>query len=185
MFAFDGERRRCVAMPLGGVGTGNLAICGDGSLRQWQIHNKVNHVGFLPHSFFAVRWVQDHRPVAKLLQTDEFWSEERVAPPTISDHYVPPEMIRTLGDLPMVSSTKFWGCYPVAELSYELGTDELSLDMRAWNPLVPGNSEDSSWPVAVFEFRVSNKGSTKKQVHLLSTLQECGGLGRGDAHSRE
>ena len=50
---YRSEALRAVAMPLGGIGTGTIAICGDGSLRQWQIHNQVNHLACVPHSFFA------------------------------------------------------------------------------------------------------------------------------------
>ena len=54
---------RAVAMPLGGIGTGTIALAGDGSLRQWQIHNVPNHGACVPHSFFAV-WARRERPVA-------------------------------------------------------------------------------------------------------------------------
>ena len=47
------EKLRCVAMPLGGIGT--IALGGDGLLKQWQITNTVNHLAFVPNSFFAVR----------------------------------------------------------------------------------------------------------------------------------
>ena len=43
-----------VAMPIGGIGTGTVALCSDGSLRQWQLHNIGNHLGALPFSFFAI-----------------------------------------------------------------------------------------------------------------------------------
>ena len=41
----DGAEFGHLAMPLGGIGTGNLAICADGGLRQWQLHNIGNHAG--------------------------------------------------------------------------------------------------------------------------------------------
>ena len=43
-------------MPLGGLGTGNLALKGDGSLVQWQISNRINHKAYVPHSFFGISW---------------------------------------------------------------------------------------------------------------------------------
>ena len=45
---FTGDRRRAVALPLGGIGTGNLALGGTGALKQWQLHNQGNHLGFAP-----------------------------------------------------------------------------------------------------------------------------------------
>ena len=52
---YRGAGLRHVAMPLGGVGAGHVALGGDGGLRQWQLHNQVNHRGFVPDSFFAIR----------------------------------------------------------------------------------------------------------------------------------
>lgn len=37
------------------IGGGNIALAGDGGLRQWQISNEVNHSGIAPDSFFAVK----------------------------------------------------------------------------------------------------------------------------------
>jgi non-lysosomal glucosylceramidase len=173
MFTFDGDRRRCLAMPLGGIGTGNLAICGDGSLRQWQIHNKVNHVGFVPDSFFAIRWVKDRKTGAQALLTHEFWYDDFEAPPTSSDHYVPLPLIEMGVDLPRVQTTSCRACYPVAEISYDLGEPSLDLKMTAWNPLAPGEAGDSSWPVAIFEFRIANRGEQALSVSLMSTLQNA------------
>ena len=53
--SLTGEKLRCAAMPLGGIGTGTIALGGDGLLKQWQITNTVNHRAFVPNSFFAVR----------------------------------------------------------------------------------------------------------------------------------
>src|SRR5437868_15403655 len=58
---YRGEALRAVAMPLGGIGSGTIALCGDGSLRQWQIHNQVNHIASGPNSFFAV-WARRASP---------------------------------------------------------------------------------------------------------------------------
>jgi uncharacterized protein (DUF608 family) len=44
-------------MPLGGIGTGSIAIGGDGLLKQWQITNTVRHNAFVPNCFFGV-WVK-------------------------------------------------------------------------------------------------------------------------------
>ncbi|MBY8987376.1 MAG: hypothetical protein KGD61_02895 [Candidatus Lokiarchaeota archaeon] len=55
LFTLTDEKLRCSAMPLGGIGTGTIAIGGDGLLKQWQITNTVNHRVFVPNSFFAVR----------------------------------------------------------------------------------------------------------------------------------
>lgn len=176
MSRFEAERLRCVAMPLGGVGTGNLAICGDGSLRQWQIHNRVNHIGYIPYGFFAVRWRTQHvgnRGV--VLQTRRFWDDAFEPPPTTSDHFVPPELIRSLRKLPLANETTFEGDYPVAELRYDLGDSPLGARMQAWSPMLPGDAEESAYPVAVFDLELTNHGATPLHCAGLASLQNAVG----------
>ena len=58
-----GVTRRATALPLGGLGAGHVAIAADGSLRQWQLGNTVNHTGFVPDSFFAIRVSGEEPPL--------------------------------------------------------------------------------------------------------------------------
>ena len=117
---YRGEALRAVAMPLGGLGTGTIALAGDGSLRQWQIHNQVNHLACVPHSFFAV-WSRRYRPpdepVARVLQSAALYDADGPpAPPTSNDHVVPLPHRRLLSKLPGVAATGFVGEYPIAEV---------------------------------------------------------------------
>src|SRR2546425_12911086 len=50
---YRGEQLRAVAMPLGGIGAGVIALAGDGGLRQWQGVSNVGHVPPVPRRFFA------------------------------------------------------------------------------------------------------------------------------------
>ena len=66
-----GAALRHVAMPLGGIGTGQVALCGDGSLRQWELFNQPNHLGFVPDSFFAISAASGDDRVTRIeLHTD-------------------------------------------------------------------------------------------------------------------
>src|SRR2546428_5305836 len=50
---YRGEQLRAVAMPLGGIGAGAIALAGDGGLRQWQGVYNVGPVAHLPRRLFA------------------------------------------------------------------------------------------------------------------------------------
>lgn len=173
---FDSDRR-CVAMPLGGLGTGHLCICGDGSLRQWQIANNINHIAYVPFGFFAIRAEESwSKSTARILHTDEFFDKSNFRPaPLVSDHIVPQEHIRQFQGYPLAHSTKFVGEYPIAKVDYELEDVPVSCQLTAWSPLVPFDSSASGMPIAVFDIEVVNRLDRAIQISLLSSLQNLVG----------
>src|SRR6478609_8354989 len=106
---YRGSRLRHVAMPLGGVGAGHIALGGDGGLRQWQIHNQVNHRGFVPDSFFAIRAASIEPPlnVIRLLQSRE-----------VTDDDIPEDQRRLVELFTGVERTEFSAAYPFARIRY-------------------------------------------------------------------
>lgn len=139
-----------IAMPMGGIGAGNIAVCGDGSLREWQIFNKMNSSCVVPGQMFAV-WARagDGKPVAKVLRTDP------------------------VGDLPLVDATEFIGEFPIAEVRYLDDELPVRVTMQAFSPFIPLNSRDSGIPGIYFVFTLSNPGREQVSVSVLGTLQNA------------
>ena len=139
-----------LAMPMGGVGAGNIAVCGDGALREWQIFNKVNSSCIVPGQFFAI-WARagGGEPVARLLRT---------AP---------------VEDLPFVKATEFIGEFPIAELRYKDSALPVRVEMEAFSPFIPMNSRDSGIPGVFFIFKVKNPGRQEVSVSLAASLQNA------------
>ena len=50
---YTGDTLRHFALPLGGLGTGTVALAGNGALRQWQLHNVGNHEGHVLRGLIA------------------------------------------------------------------------------------------------------------------------------------
>lgn len=173
---FSGEALRAVAMPLGGLGTGTIALAGDGSLRQWQIANQVNHAACVPHSFFAVWARQGPKPVARVLQSAALYDHEGPTPPTTSsDHLVPPAHRQLLARLPGVAATEFIGSYPIAEISYSDKALPLEVTLETFSPFVPLEADDSGLPLIVFNFTVSNPTDRRVSASVAAALQNAVG----------
>ncbi|MFP3903404.1 MAG: GH116 family glycosyl-hydrolase, partial [Armatimonadota bacterium] len=173
---YSGASIRAVAMPLGGIGTGQIALCGDGSLRQWQIFNDVNHDAQIPHSFFALRAQKGaEATVGRVLQTDALYDEDFEPVPCVTDGQVPDACRELLQELPGVAGTEFTGEYPIARVEYL--DDELPVDvsLEAYSPMVPLEVKNSSLPVIVFAFSVRNPTGQPVEVSLLGTLQNAVG----------
>lgn len=172
------EQLRALAMPLGGLGTGSIAICGDGSLRQWQIHNQVNHTACVPHSFFAIRVCEPgaRDAAVRVLQSSRYYDiQTPAAPPTSNDHVVPAAHRRLMEQLPGIREIEFTGEYPVAELNYCDTALPLKITLQAFNPFIPLNSKDSALPVILFQFTLTNSNSHPVEMGLMATLQNAVG----------
>lgn len=166
-------------MPLGGIGTGTIALGGDGSLRQWQIHNQVNHMACVPHSFFAI-WARSARPsnepVARVLQSAALYGTDGpAAPPTSNDHIVPIPHRRLLSRLPGIEATEFTGEYPIGKVQYVDSALPLEVSMEAFSPFIPLNSKDSGLPAIFFNLTVTNATEESHVASVAASLQNSVG----------
>lgn len=144
-----------LAMPLGGIGTGNFAICADGGLRQWQLHNIGNHAGALPGSFFALR-VSRWEPPADELRILQAPPRESTNTPLVTDDVVPAWQRDLLAAHRGVAATSFAATYPIARVRYLDPALPLDVSVEAFNPLVPLDVDASSIPAALFTFTLTN-----------------------------
>ena len=172
---YAGENRRCVAMPLGGIGTGNVALSGTGLLKQWQLHNTGNHLGFLPQTFFGLRLscVEPPLSIRRVLQAPPLGPGSNPAP-LVNDHLDAPGGYQPSFGWPFVRSTQFSGAYPFARIGYE---DDwpVQVSLEAYTPFVPLDAEASSLPMASFRFTISNEFTHDLTGWLLGSLQNAVG----------
>jgi uncharacterized protein (DUF608 family) len=166
---FD-ETDTAVAFPLGGVGTGNVALGSRGDLRDWEVFNRPSKGTDLPYSFFAVRTeTADGESVARVLEAP---LQPPHSPPTTSSMgYQPP----TTGGLPRLDGARFDGRYPVASVAFEDDALPVEVGLEAYTPLVPLDPEDSGLPVAVLEYTVSNPTDDVVEASLMGSFPNVAG----------
>jgi non-lysosomal glucosylceramidase len=177
---YRGEALRAVALPIGGIGTGSVAVAGDGGLRQWQISNNVNHDAHVPHSFFAI-WaggVLDARRNAVVLQSSRLYDDQDFTPaPCVSDHLVPEGSRRLLAQLPGVEDVEITACYPIVEVAYHSRAVPVRVQAEIFSPFIPLNSKDSGLPAIIFNFTITNPLDHDVSVSLLGAQQNIVGWG--------
>jgi len=193
---YRGEALRAVALPLGGIGTGSVALAGDGGLRQWQIVNNVNHDAHVPDSFFAI-WAGTRRDAGRnavVLQSGALYDDAdskhpadsvdrsgRQHPssfqpaPSVSDHLIPEGSRRLLADLPGVDSLEITAQYPIVEVAYQSQAIPVQVHLEAFSPFIPLNSKDSGLPAILFNFTVANPHDHALSVSLMATQQNLVG----------
>lgn len=145
----QGKDVRC-GMPLGGIGAGKVEIARDGRFRNITINNNLD----APF---------DHPDLCFL--TASINGQGRV--------------LRDQGAMALapVERIDFDARYPIAHLTFTDKAWPVAVKVRAWSPLIPGNVEDSSLPVAIFDLQVENH--TEKAVKAELTLYWENLLGSG------
>ena len=174
---YRGERLRHVAMPIGGVGAGQVALCGDGGLRQWQLFNNVNHQAFVPNSFFAIRVTSTEPPlnVIRLLQSREVADLPVSHTPLVNDDFIPDAQRALVRSFPGVERTTFASAYPFATVRYEDAALPIEIELEGYSPFIPLDPDASGLPAAVFTFTLRNTGALSLQGGLAATLQNAVG----------
>ncbi len=174
---YQGEALRHVAMPLGGLGTGQIALGGDGGLRQWQMVNQVNHLGFVPDSFFAIRASRVEPPVniVRVLQSRESLGREGHTTPMVNDDALPTDQRNLLQNHRGVEKTIFTGAYPFAHITYQDEQLPVDVQLEAYSPFIPLDAQASGLPALLFTFTLHNRGTHEVHGALGATLQNAVG----------
>ncbi|MEI6913742.1 MAG: GH116 family glycosyl-hydrolase, partial [Armatimonadota bacterium] len=140
------------AVPMGGIGCGNVYIGSDGALKDWLIFNNVQPMQ-IPNTFFAVCTGKDQVTV---LQTSK---------------------VDGVDDKHLVSDISLIGEYPYAKLAYKDSKLPVDITLEAVSPMIPLDSSASAYPAAIFTFKIKNPGTAAKDVTLMFAAQNSAALG--------
>jgi len=153
---YQGKDLETIAMPVGGICTGQLYLAGDGRLMHWDIFNQLNFTGYGRDSY------QLGRKPASLLRQG-FRLRVTQGGKTVQ---------RTL-DVNGFPDVRFCGEYPIGTVEYS--DEELPVEVRleAFSPFIPLNEDDSALPATVLEFTVKNAGNAQATVTLAGWLENA------------
>jgi len=152
---YSGKKLNEIRFPLGGIGTGSISIAGNGALTDWEIFNRANKGGYNDHSFFAVKAeYPDGQTVVKVLQGDQT-QELHGQYKMFYGHGFGPRGARMFG-FPHFKKVRFDGKFPIATITFEDDAFPGKVVLRAFNPFIPLNEDDSGLPAAFFEIEVKS-----------------------------
>jgi uncharacterized protein (DUF608 family) len=165
-------------IPLGGIGCGTIEIRGDGRFYEWHIFNNgpwawrredrdKEYMG--PTDLYFVARVRDgDKVVVRFLQASkgyrQFPKDERPWASYGGDPY-------TMPWLRSVDGIEFDGEPPFAFLRYLDEDIPVDIVVEAFTPFIPGDSKNSSLPIAIFIFKVRNKLSRDIELSLLTGVK--------------
>ncbi|MFX1490147.1 MAG: GH116 family glycosyl-hydrolase, partial [Promethearchaeota archaeon] len=170
-----GKKLRCAAMPLGGIGTGSIAIGGDGLLKQWQVTNTVKHNAFVPNSFFGVWTKEVGKPnetsTCRALICPKVHEDPDFKPArAVSDHKVGIAAKEMFEILQGVETIRFDGEYPIAFLEFKDQFLPINISLISYTPFIPLDPKNSGLPIIIFEFQITNTSNNPREVVLAGSF---------------
>lgn len=163
---YTGEKLREIVFPLGGIGTGSIGLAGNGCLVDWEIFNRPNKGSLNGYSFFAVKAeFPTGKSITKVLQGD--WTKDLVGTYANSGFGFGPNGVTMCG-FPHFKKLKFEGKFPIATLTFQDDDFPAKVILKAFNPFIPLDADNSSIPAAFFEINIESFADDVKYSVILS-----------------
>ena len=135
-------------VPLGGIGAGNFMYNLCGTFGPWEFKTGTHEEKFLSQAAFHVyERISGQESVVRTLATDD------VLPAWNRLH---------------IGEGSYYALYPKAWFTYAAFTTDVSL--KQFTPIIPHNYKESSYPVAVFQFKLYNPTSDTLEIALMFTF---------------
>ncbi|MFZ9753120.1 MAG: GH116 family glycosyl hydrolase [Cyanobium sp.] len=148
-------------MPLGGFGAGCIGRAPDGSFNLWHLDGGEHWFGTLPDCQFALFEADGRgsRAHALAVQPAADGSRAGTSPPLESWSWYPASTAER-------SSGTYAARYPLSWTRYE-GLYAAEVESEAFSPILPGDYQRSSYPVAVFRWSFRNPTDQPLELSLL------------------
>lgn len=164
---YDNAHLRQIALPLGGIGTGTVSLGGRGELRDWEIMN-------VPGKGFSTVMKSNNTPFFTLYVKPQGGKSvtTMLAGSLYDDEYLDSEgrPANNFG-MPRFEDASFDAAYPFGQVNLKDKAIPAKVRIKGFNPLIPGNADDSSLPIAVLTYEVTNTGSQPLEVSVCGSLR--------------
>jgi len=162
---YDRDHVEKIAMPLGGIGTGTVSLGGRGNLIDWEIMNRPAK-GYTPYSgqqtgpFFAIHVEGGEAPFTRAIE----------GPLPLSAYEASHGSTAINHGLPRFRNVSFAAAYPLGQVFFSDPDSPVDIRLEAWNPLIPGDADDSGFPVAALRYVIINRTGRPLKAAVCGTL---------------
>ena len=177
---YDQEHTYRIALPIGGIGTGTVSLGGRGNLLDWEIMDRPSK-GFNPgpgrgHSpFFTLYTELGGQKDLRLLEGPvPFYLYEGSSGAVATNH-----------GLPRFEHVSFDAAYPFGQVNLSTPRLPLQVKIKAFNPLIPGDVNSSSIPMAVLDFEITNTSDQELVFGVCGSMQNFIGDNGSDDQAQQ
>lgn len=161
---YSGKNLKNISFPLGGIGTGSIGLAGNGRLTDWEIFGRPDKGSVNGRTHIAVKLKVGDKTYTKVLNSD---LETDLSGPMLSTTFRGfghgADKLTMCG-FPHFKECEFSSTFPFANLKFSDSDFPGAVELCAFNPFIPLDSEASSIPAAFFEITYEN--NTDKDVEF-------------------
>jgi len=176
---YDQDHLYRIALPLGGIGTGNVSLGGRGELRDWEIMNK-------PAKGYSTVTTGNNAPFFAIYTKPEKGQSitKALIGPVDAAEYLHYEgrPVNQHG-FPRFVHASFDAAYPFGIVNLHDETMPVKVRIIGFNPLVPGDADASGLPVAVLTYEVTNITDEAVDVSVCGTMRNFVGQDGSKFHT--
>ncbi len=157
---YRGKALENIAMPIGGIGCGQVYLSGDGRLTYWDIFNGKGEADISGPIQNGLHYSSPIKPASPFNLGFQISLFEGTGVNTNA---------LTQSDF---ADAEFEGRYPMASVKYAKNDFPLEIELDAYSPFIPLNPEDSSLPVAVMSYRVTNTSAKAVDFEIVGFAED-------------
>lgn len=176
---YDSEHLIRIALPLGGIGTGTVSLGGRGELRDWEIMNK-------PAIGFSTTIIGNNAPFFSIYVKPENGpaiTKALIGPVHASEYQHYEGRPVNQHGMPRFENTSFDAAYPFGIVNLSDKTMPVKVRVIGFNPLIPGEADNSGLPVAILYYEVTNTSSKPITVSVCGTMRNFIGEDGSKSHT--
>ena len=164
---YDNQHLYRIALPLGGIGTGTVSLGGRGELRDWEIMN-------VPAKNYSTVTTGNNAPFFAIYTKEQ---DQQAQTTLLSGPLYPAEYLHYEGrgvnhhGMPRFADASFDAAYPFGQVNLHDKGLPIEVRIKAFNPLVPCNAEDSGKPIAVLTYEVTNTTNKAIEVAVCGSMR--------------
>jgi uncharacterized protein (DUF608 family) len=169
---YEGKYIEKIAMPIGGIGTGDISIGGNGQWKDVEIMNK-------PGMGFYGSTTPKQAPcfmVFTKTQSGDRRSKALMGPIPPSEYAGEQGSEAPNHGLPRFEHASFDAAYPFAVVNLEDDNMPVSVKAKTFNPFIPGDAINSGIPIAVIRYEIKNKTNSELTVAVAGSLDNFIGM---------
>ncbi|MCG6190108.1 GH116 family glycosyl-hydrolase [Maribellus maritimus] len=159
---YDKEHIQRIALPIGGIGTGTISLGGRGNFQDIEIMNRPAK-GYNPGNslFFTLYTNIDGKKDSRLLEGPiPYFTYEAKNGVSVAN-----------AGIPRFKEATFETVYPFGQVNLSTPQIPVQVKIKAFNPFIPGEVDDSSIPIAIIDIELTNTSDKKVEFSVCGSME--------------